>query len=480
MVSATSLSPETLAFYAAGMTTGGSCEPGIVMVSKDINHNGIADDPWYEIAGSADRDSLAKTIFGYQITYTIDSLKDTPWTDNQGGNGVVARNNFHRQEYFPLWLQSPLTFQGTLLPKNAWDKSGKGTYWVLNAYDYGYVDNKPNTDSTACSFDIDWAVDPVSRDSVLLDYVDFVRVYTGLNQAAGWLGETSTEVCGAEDRHLDASVTTVQHHIDAVVDFEDIKLGTDSIMPLSEDDPEFSSKGFVFHYNYSPDWNYWSGFCVTGKHDTSFKDYHDQYNSCVGHGYAQSQNYAVVYPQGEEISVADGKKTISGFYVAANSYLQNAILTGDGMTPGAFTKGDWYRVDVIGMDGETKKDTLSYYLADYRSDNEADHYYVKDWTWLDLSALGDVTGITFRLSSSRTNSWGMTTPGYFLMDDFNGVFDGRSQQLTAIAKGTPTAITTIKADSRRDDNALYNLAGQRVGKDYKGVVIRGGKKYVVK
>ena len=91
-----------------------------------------------------------------------------------------------------------------------------------------------------------------------------------------------------------------------------------------------------------------------------------------------------------------------------------------------------------------------------------------------------MTGITFRLSSSRTNSWGMTTPGYFLMDDFNGVFDGRSQQLTAIAKGTPTAITTIKADSRRDDNAVYNLAGQRVGKDYKGVVIRGGKKYVVK
>ena len=384
---------------------------------------------------------------------------------------------FHGQEYFPLWLQSPLTFQGTLLPNNAAKVDG---IWKLKSYNYGYVDNQSNADTTACSFDIDWAVDPVSRDSVLLDYVDFVRVYTGLNQAAGWLGETSTEVCGAEDRHLDASVTTVQHHIDAVVDFEDIKLGTDSIMPLSEDDPEFSSKGFVFHYNYSPDWNYWSGFCVTGKHDTSFKDYHDQYNSCVGHGYAQSQNYAVVYPQGEEISVADGKKTISGFYVAANSYLQNAILTGDGMTPGAFTKGDWYRVDVIGMDGETKKDTLSYYLADYRSDNEADHYYVKDWTWLDLSALGDVTGITFRLSSSRTNSWGMTTPGYFLMDDFNGVFDGRSQQLTAIAKGTPTAITTIKADSRRDDNALYNLAGQRVGKDYKGVVIRGGKKYVVK
>ncbi len=59
----------------------------------------------------------------------------------------MARNQFHRQEYFPLWLESPLTFQGTLLPKNAWDKSGKDMYWVLNAYDYGYVDNKPNLSS---------------------------------------------------------------------------------------------------------------------------------------------------------------------------------------------------------------------------------------------------------------------------------------------------------------------------------------------
>lgn len=49
-----------------------------------------------------------------------------------------------------MWLQSPLTFQGTLLPTNAWDKSGTGTYWVLNSYDYGYVDNKSNMDSTAC------------------------------------------------------------------------------------------------------------------------------------------------------------------------------------------------------------------------------------------------------------------------------------------------------------------------------------------
>lgn len=33
---------------------------------------------------------------------------------------------------------------------------------------------------------------------------------------------------------------------------------------------------------------------------------------------------------------------------------------------------------------------------------------------------------------------------------------------------------------RHNTDATYNFAGQRVGKDYKGVIIRGGKKYVVK
>lgn len=42
-----------------------------------------------------------------------------------------------------------------------------------------------------------------------------------------------------------------------------------------------------------------------------------------------------------------------------------------------------------------------------------------------------------------------------------------------------TAITAVKTDNQRDD-AIYNLAGQRVGKDYKGVVIINGKKVVRK
>ena len=48
---------------------------------------------------------------------------------------------------------------------------------------------------------IDWAID-AKGNKVHLPGIDFVKVYNGLNQQCGWLGETSTEVMGAIDLHL--------------------------------------------------------------------------------------------------------------------------------------------------------------------------------------------------------------------------------------------------------------------------------------
>lgn len=193
-------------FAVYGNAFAGNSEPGIVMVSRDDNKNGQPDDQWYELRGSADEQYPDQIVYGYEITYKYDAMKDIPWTDNQGNTGFVYRNGFHQQEYFPQWLtSSDLTFRGTLLPSNGVDTSGKGTNWVLSAFDWGYVDNQPNSDVDGCSFDISWAVDD-NRNSVALDRIDFVRVYNGMNQTCGWLGETSTEVIGAEDLHLEESI----------------------------------------------------------------------------------------------------------------------------------------------------------------------------------------------------------------------------------------------------------------------------------
>lgn len=198
---------------------GGASEPGIVMVSRDDNGNGLPDDAWYELSGSADVDSVGKVVYGYQLTYTRKPMENIPWNDNQGATGVVTRIGFHKQEYYPLWLGDQLTFKGTLLPQNGIDSNGLGTNWVRVFMRNGYVDNKPNSDAEANSFDIGSAVDE-HRQPVHLDFIDFVRVYTGVNQFCGWMGETSTEVAHAEDLHLSESLNRIRAAIAGIRDVQ--------------------------------------------------------------------------------------------------------------------------------------------------------------------------------------------------------------------------------------------------------------------
>ena len=44
----------------------------------------------------------------------------------------------------------------------------------------------------------------------------------------------------------------------------------------------------------------------------------------------------------------------------------------------------------------------------------------------------------------------------------------------------PTGISVLSAETRQADGVLYNLQGQRVGKDYKGLIIKDGKKIMKK
>ncbi|MBQ7791600.1 MAG: hypothetical protein IJ377_04860 [Rikenellaceae bacterium] len=200
---------------------GGSSEPGIIMVARDANGNGLPDDEWYEIAGSAHRDVKSEAFYplaqkagldvafytDYQITYyRPTSEPDEPteqyirWTDNKQGEGYMVKNEFHLQSYFPQWIDADsLVFSGTRLPQNGIDTSGKGTNFVLYKFGYGYADNDKNTADDA-SIDIDWAVDSGGK-AVTLSGIDFVKIYSGVNQQNGWIGENSTEVCGVEDLH---------------------------------------------------------------------------------------------------------------------------------------------------------------------------------------------------------------------------------------------------------------------------------------
>lgn len=206
------------AFISAQDSRGGSSEPGIIMVAKDTNGNGKADDDWYELKGS--EYDLPTTLKNYTITYykpsenhqavpdpndkSIVDKEYIRWTASDGTEGYIPRNRYHAQSYWPEWIEGEtLSFTGSRLAPNGEDISGKGTYFVLKMLDWGYVDNQPNEDPQFKGFDIGNAVDAAGN-PVKLDEIDFIKVYTAVNQYNGQLGECSTEICGAEDLHPQA------------------------------------------------------------------------------------------------------------------------------------------------------------------------------------------------------------------------------------------------------------------------------------
>ncbi|MBR6121706.1 MAG: hypothetical protein IKQ05_04880 [Prevotella sp.] len=184
-----------------------NAEPATVWVSVDANHNQLPDDAWYELRGSEYDHPL--TVHRYQLTYYFGGSKqDVLWTDNQGHEGSVVRNKYNKQEYFPLWLtdQKELTLSGTRLPDNAILQVGDdgSQLYLLPAFSYGYADNQPNTNREGCAMNLEWAVDSLGR-PVALTHADFIRCQNGMNQVCGAIGETSTEITGAEDLHPNAS-----------------------------------------------------------------------------------------------------------------------------------------------------------------------------------------------------------------------------------------------------------------------------------
>lgn len=223
---------------------GGSCEPGIIMVAYDKNKNGKPDeDEWYEIRGSGnmtaegepwyqiakDKGQDVATYRDYEMTY-FRPTSETPqeageidnpgsfttikeyirWKDNQGKEGYKIKNVYHDQSYYPGWIKDDqITYKGIRIADNGISEKEDGSYYVLYAYRYGYVDNFPNLDARS-AIDIDWAVDK-NGNKVHLPGIDFVKVYNGVDKENGWLGEASTEVAGGQDLHmLEEDVDTIE------------------------------------------------------------------------------------------------------------------------------------------------------------------------------------------------------------------------------------------------------------------------------
>lgn len=83
----------------------------------------------------------------------------------------------------------------------------------------------------------------------------------------------------------------------------------------------------------------------------------------------------------------------------------------------------------------------------------------------------------FKTKTSITDGEGFDVTGILVTAKLSGNI---IKELAPISAPVPTGINSITTDAADANAPVYNLSGQRVGKNAKGVLIKNGKKYVVK
>ncbi|MBN2562011.1 MAG: PEP-CTERM sorting domain-containing protein [Phycisphaerae bacterium] len=196
-------------------------ECGVIEISRDVNGNGLADDPWYLIPGS-------------HITDTAGQWEIQTWDDNTGDPTYTPDNT----NWIPPGRTGEWDTQGYRLPADVFDVTILENPNGLDATEegiFGYADLHPVlilgdldadnvVDDPAISpehfyttpddpftvgitpdsgggdaFDIAWAIDAATREPAGLDGFDFIRITNGENHVAGIFGEKSPEIGAVAD-----------------------------------------------------------------------------------------------------------------------------------------------------------------------------------------------------------------------------------------------------------------------------------------
>lgn len=208
------------------------------------------------------------------------------------------------------------------------------------------------------------------------------------------------------------------------IDFENLTLGSNSYWNGSDGSGPFTSGIATFPNYYDQDNFYWEGFTYSNRNDTVTEGYFNQYS--VYDSKNNGNKFAVYYPpfSGSSNIQFNNKQMINvhSIQICNITYTALSMLNGDdfarkfGGDLGSYE--DFLKLRIYGLDTFGHKlDSIDFYLADYRSTDNSKDYIVDKWTKVDLTSLGAINQIGFKLTSSDNSDWGMNTPSYFCLDN---------------------------------------------------------------
>ena len=227
----------------------------------------------------------------------------------------------------------------------------------------------------------------------------------------------------------------------------------------------WKSGEFTFKTYYGGDTgmgDYYSAWTVSSETANTSTGYTQAYRNAKGGAY-EGQNF-VVWNQnyyGAD-TITFNKQTIAGFFVNNTAYAVNSMLNGDSFAK-KFAKGDWFKLTCVGVLKGAKVGQVEVDLA-------KDGKYINEWTYVDLSSLGDIDGLTFEMSSSDSSYGYMNTPAYFAMDNFG-------------AAKPENYVEPARAEFELDGTAVINSVNtvpvQKAIRNGQLLIIRDGKTFNV-
>ena len=176
------------------------------------------------------------------------------------------------------------------------------------------------------------------------------------------------------------------------------------------------------------------------------------------------QPYLVVYysnfstegPSDQVMSVnAAGETAFKpvGVYVCNHPWPYYGCEHGDGMSD-PFAEGDYFELIAHGVAADGTETTVSMNLVEFTN---GELLAANDWTFFDLSSLGEVVSVYFTMNSTDTGAYGMNTAAYFCMDKFQ------------VNDGIGTAVESVNADVQVAGVQYVNMAGMTSDKPFDGV-----------
>ena len=198
-----------------------------------------------------------------------------------------------------------------------------------------------------------------------------------------------------------------------VATFEDVIIGEPESVLHLEGTGMFQSGDFYFMQEVSvSDWGtYYYGNLPTNKSDNEFASYLDAEKSANGGAFA-GENFVVWTPSYMGLDGVSLKEVavVPGFFINNTAYAVNSMNYGDSFAK-KFGKDDWFRLTITAsLNSVAVNKQVVVDLA-------ANGTYINDWTYVDLSELGEIDALTFSLSSSDNGDYGMNTPAYFCFDN---------------------------------------------------------------